>query len=91
MNDRFLTNYPLLGRKGSAFEGGTRVAALLAGSRIPAFLHANPELIQGDWKIISPPPFAGAYDGCPTNQDQGAAILPPPANDTSKPCALKRI
>jgi arylsulfatase A-like enzyme len=38
-------------------------------------------LIQGDWKLISP--WTGLYDGYSTNEDQGAAILPPPANDTS--------
>lgn len=30
------SNYPLLGRKCTAFDGGTRVAALVAGGIVPA-------------------------------------------------------
>jgi hypothetical protein len=35
------SNFPLLGRKCTSFEGGTRVAALVAGGLIPLALHGT--------------------------------------------------
>ena len=48
------SNFPLLGRKSSPWEGGTRVAALLAGGRIPPSLHATDSTLLihiSDWYV----------------------------------------
>ena len=47
------SNYPLLGRKCTAFEGGTRVAAFIAGGRVPA---ARRGTVYGNFGISSDHP-----------------------------------
>lgn len=48
------SNYPLLGRKCLAWEGGTRVFAMATGGLIPASLHGtvNTQLMHiADWYV----------------------------------------